>query len=130
MRPIAIQAFEAIQDRLRITIHAKTGKQPTTGFALSIYPERERTFHRDALLISDIDAFLRRHSMLLALPDHYLGAWVDAGTVYLDVSVVVSDESTARTMARQNGQLAYYAIERGESVSATCVWAHERHARM
>lgn len=46
----------------------------------------------------------------------YVGTWVDGDTIHIDPVLVVDDESTARTLAIANNQLAYYILHENREV--------------
>lgn len=93
---------------------------PKEGFALSIYPEHERVLaptNTREQLVSEINRYLMDKSELLAKPDHHFGSWRSPeGNIYLDISVVVTDQRLARELATKHKQLAFYDLERGETV--------------
>ena len=46
----------------------------------------------------------------------YLGLWVDAGKVYMDVTHIIHDRSEAMRFAKANSQLAIFDLSTGSSV--------------
>ena len=46
----------------------------------------------------------------------YIGAWIDNGVLYLDISKHVKSKRKALKLARKNYQLAIYDIKKGKSV--------------
>ena len=46
----------------------------------------------------------------------YLGAWIDEGIVYIDISVLVENKEDAMELGKINNQLAIYDIKNNESI--------------
>jgi len=90
-----------------------TGTTPTSGAMVSIYPQYERKL--TTVSESDIAQYLFDHIDVLSQPGHYLGAWVDNSTVYLDVSINAPLER-ALDLARQHNQLAVFDLATFDSV--------------
>jgi hypothetical protein len=93
----------------------------TSGYALSIYPDRE---HIVPAMVGSVNllGFLTRYadenSNLLSLPDHYFGAWLDrdAGKIYLDVTRVEPEYEEAMRLAKVNNQLAIFDLDSGTEI--------------
>ncbi len=47
---------------------------------------------------------------------NYLGAWIDDGRLYLDISRAYASRSTAEMVGKRSGQLAIYDSETGEAI--------------
>ena len=99
-----------------ITFDPRTLKAVTVGFALSPYKRHETTIPCGSFSALSIRKFMEEHRVLLALPDHFLGAWVSGGKVWLDVSVVVRDRAYAEELARAADQLAFFNLETFEEI--------------
>jgi hypothetical protein len=56
----------------------------------------------------------KRHA--LAQTNRYLGAWVDNGTLYLDVAECIAERATAERLGRERGELAIFDVEGGDSI--------------
>lgn len=94
------------------------GNSPTTGYALSLYPEREWHAPASAVDPRQIQAFLDTSRALLENPGVYVGGWLDPtdNTVYLDVSQVIRNEQQALSVARARGQIAVYCFDTQQSI--------------
>lgn len=89
------------------------GDVPSSGFAVAAGAEQQ--YNRD-VTTKDIAAYIDAHKTELRSSNAYLGAWVDKGTVYLDVSHVFAERSTALQAARQRNELAIYDLAKGETI--------------
>lgn len=75
----------------------------------------------DQALQTSILAFIVEQSE--ALRNHYLGTWVDAGTVYVDVSEHFDDFATAFDAAVERDQLALWDIAQACAIpTAPIAW--------
>ena len=50
------------------------------------------------------------------LDSAYLGAWIDEGITYIDISVLVENKEDAMQLGKINNQLAIYDIQNNESI--------------
>ena len=50
------------------------------------------------------------------LDSAYLGAWIDEGITYIDISVLVENKEDAMELGKINNQLAIYDIQKNESI--------------
>jgi hypothetical protein len=100
------------------TVHAVTGRQPTTGYALSLYKGRETTKPAEDLKLVDLVRFAMANEDLLRQPDHYFGVWHNPknNLIYMDVSRVVQSAAEAERLGRQNQQLTYFDLAEGQSI--------------
>jgi hypothetical protein len=64
----------------------------------------------------DLRDYRRKFCKQLAQSGAFLGAWVENGRCFLDVSRCVKSEHEALAVARQNEQLAYFDLSGGASV--------------
>lgn len=96
-----------------ISYHVPSCTQLVSGYAVSPYPHAERIITGRALTPSDLSAYLADHADLLSMPNHCLGVWIDPTTdaAYLDVSIIVPDADTARRVATEHGQLAFFHLD-------------------
>lgn len=106
--------LSALADALTVpdggfSIVAATGENVTSGYAVSIYPERERII-TGGVTGEDLADYLREHADALTLPGRVFGGWRDpaSGAAFLDVSVTTRDLPTALALARSHGQLAVF----------------------
>lgn len=100
------------------TYNPVTGEQPTTGFALSIHPEREQKIDGSKADVVALAEYAAKNWDLLSQPQNYMGGWhsPDDGQVYLDVSTVVQTAEEAERLAREANQLAYFDLVKGQSI--------------
>lgn len=54
--------------------------------------------------------------IIKGLDSAYLGAWIDEGVTYIDISVLVENKGDAMEMGKINNQLAIYDIQNNESI--------------
>lgn len=86
------------------------GDMKKTGYGVSPYKEREEQVLFANLTENDLRNYYNENADLLALPNHYLGVWVDNGIAYLDVSVYEPNKKKALYIASHNHQLAIYDL--------------------
>lgn len=100
------------------TVDPVTGADVSSGYAVSIHPEREQVFDRP-VTCDDLAAYLDAAARVLTRRGRVLGGWHDpeSGRMHLDVSVVVPDLSDAFELGRRAGQLAVCDFASGKSVS-------------
>jgi hypothetical protein len=122
-RPDRGARFRGLLDQIKqpnggFTVHAMTGRQPTSGYALSIYKDRETTKPVEDLELIDLVRFAKANEDLLRHPDNYFGVWHDpkSNLVYLDISIVVRSAAEAERLGRQNQQGSYFDLEEGQLV--------------
>lgn len=97
-----------------------TGDVPVTGFCFSVYPERSKVFASpDQVSYESLVEFFEGNEDLLKQDKHYAGIWHDPndGKIYLDVSVVDDDASTAREQCKLNDQIAFFDLQDYHSVT-------------
>lgn len=61
-------------------------------------------------------AITENMEIVRGLDNAYLGAWIDEGIVYIDISVLVENKDDAMELGKINNQLAIYDIENNESI--------------
>ena len=88
------------------TINAKKG------FMVSLqgYEKKCRTEQETEKAINENMEIIR------GLDNAYLGAWIDEGITYIDISVLVENKEDALEMGKINNQLAIYDIENNKSI--------------
>ena len=101
------------------TFDPRAHTQPSTGYALSIHPERSQSFAAALLAPEDLTRYIASNRDLLDLPGNMLGAWHDPAShlVFLDVSTVTDNETDAAALALAHDQIAYYDLARHTSVT-------------
>jgi hypothetical protein len=100
------------------TYHAVTGEQPTTGFALSLHPDREAIMDDSQATVVALAQYAAKNWDLLKESGNFMGGWhnPDDGKVYLDVSTVVKTAEEADRLAREAKQIAYFDLVKGQSI--------------
>ena len=100
-----------------ITIHPLSGKQPTEGFVVSPYKDREGVigFRPGSYFIN---SFVQDNMDLLWAEDHSLGIWYDEekDRWVLDVVVVTRDRGYATRLGMRNSQDAIWDVKAGEEI--------------
>lgn len=91
------------------------GECPKTGYMVSI-----KDLYKINLDIIDQDD-VNFASDIAKEVDGYIGGWLDTQSdspfnFYMDISVNIQDKEQALKIARENGQLAIYDIEKNESI--------------
>ena len=92
----------------------------TDGFVVAVPGAELRTTGIPSITL--IEQWVREYAEPIAIlheaQGHHccLGAWVDKGQCYLDVSTVIDDEDAAVAAGRQWRQLAIYDLKRGEAL--------------
>lgn len=83
-------------------------QSPETGFMVSLVGFE--TVIPVTVLTNEVvnSVFDKLSSFLTA--NQFVGAWVDAGKVYFDISENVQDKSTALTLAKERNQLAIFDL--------------------
>jgi hypothetical protein len=100
------------------TYQPLTTNQPTTGWAVSIYPEHEVKLKASEVTRERVHAYVQdRMHVFRSDPQAHLGGWhdPDTGTVYLDISRVVGSRAEAMRLGREHRQKAVYSLDEGES---------------
>lgn len=109
---------EKLRNTGGFTYHPKTGKTPTEGFAVSIFPEQERVVDLDKVTMETVEKYRESTKDVWANDeDVYVGGWHNTeqdGKVYLDASKVFKTKEEAIAAGLEHGQLAGYDIKTGE----------------
>lgn len=95
---------------------SKGGFQPSQGFAFAPQKLTETKIALDQVTPEDIQAFLQKHNKLLSDPNNFLGAWVEDGMVWLDVSTVLDDKEAALKAAEVANQEAIFDLSSFETI--------------
>jgi len=97
-----------------ITYDYVNEKSLFTGYAVSIYPKRERSLKslREKYLIH----YIHENYDLLIKEPNCLGIWYHNGYYILDVVQVVFDLGVALEIARENDQIAIYDLDKGREI--------------
>ncbi|WP_285500664.1 hypothetical protein [Actinokineospora sp. NBRC 105648] len=93
------------------SIDPRTGADLRIGYAVAIHPEHERIF-TNRVTAGDLIEYVADVADTLARPGRVLGGWrdPDSGSVYLDVSAVVSTLAEAWSLAVRYNQLAVFDL--------------------
>lgn len=112
------------------TYHAVTGNQPTSGYALSVHPEREQIVDAADANVVALASYTSKNWDLLSASNNYLGGWHNPadGKVYLDISTVVDTPEEADSLGRAANQYAYFDLARGKSVAIASERTHVHKA--
>lgn len=61
-------------------------------------------------------AIKKNMEIIRGLDNAFLGAWIDEGITYIDISVLVENKEDAMQLGKINNQLAIYDIQNNESI--------------
>jgi hypothetical protein len=91
------------------------GECPKTGYMVSI-----KDLYKISLDLIDQDD-INFASDIASEVNGYIGGWLDTtdtnvNNFYMDISINIQDKKQALKVARENGQLAIYDIEKNESI--------------
>jgi hypothetical protein len=100
------------------TYQPKADYAPTDGFMVSPYKDAEKIIPEGKVTTRTISRYVRSQRERLRQDDNFLGAWVDGGKVYLDVSVRRPTREAALQLAKEHGQLAFFDLQNMETVYA------------
>jgi hypothetical protein len=128
-------AVRSLQQRLSqpdggFSIHTRSGRQPRTGYMVSIYPDRSVSKPAAQVEPAEIKRFLRANKDILRRPHHHFGGWHDpkTGMVWFDVAVRTRAREAAEALGRRHNQLAYYDLVAGKSVDIAKAYTPVRRA--
>lgn len=120
--PLSPRVLQVIKDNPHGFSVTPTGKQPTSGFMVSI-PGHTRIIDAKALegpnghnVIKD---YAREHATALSAPGAHIGGWTHAGEgkVYLDVSHNVKDSETAVRLGKEHNQIAVWDVKHAKEIA-------------
>jgi hypothetical protein len=89
--------------------------QKSDGYMVSLFGF-EMKIPQNELTVWRLNEFIKNRSEKFEYA--YLGIWQDGNDVYLDVSIYVKNRDTARQIAVENAQLAFWDCEKGEAIPA------------
>lgn len=100
------------------SVDPRTGGDVRTGYAVAVFPERERQIG-GRVNPADVLAYVLDNADKLAGNGVVVGGWrnPDDGLAYLDISRTVGTREEAAELARDHNQLAYFDFSAGASVS-------------
>lgn len=61
-------------------------------------------------------AIMENMEIIKGLDSAYLGAWIDEGITFIDISILVENKDDAMELGKINNQLAIYDIKNNESI--------------
>lgn len=115
--------YDAIITNGGASYQIETGQlNPTTGFMVAL-PGYEQTFSIPdnvnqwqnivlSYLLTKVQANNEKHCTIVGLLveniDYFLGAWIDSGKLYLDLSENVADFETAKKLGIERKQISIY----------------------
>lgn len=99
-----------------ITIRLADGDMPGDGYMVSL-PDSEHVVSVTEFDGRAVRNYVKHYADAFARPDAYLGTWLDAGKVYLDVSVRVCDRDAAIALGHKHAQLAIYDVASSEVIT-------------
>lgn len=101
------------------TLDLLHNREPSEGFAVSIYPEHAAIFTRQQFNYVSLMQYITLHQDTLILTGRHLGAWHNPENhqIYLDISVVVASREEAVDLCISHDQIAYYDIAAKQSVT-------------
>lgn len=111
---------EAIESDGGVTFNPRTAElaDPGAGYWVGGVVKGE-VVEQDAFSAGDIVLFMLRRDVILPLfsnDNTYVGAWVDNGKVYLDVSEWVGSQVEAVRVGRERGEISVWDIADGEAI--------------
>lgn len=109
------------------TLNLRTKSAPSTGYVVAKKGAELRNGKGKDIVANNtvsteaqriLFEYINDHKSEWRNPKNHLGAWhsPDDGYIYYDVSVVVDDEESARRLAEQNEQDAYFDVENLKAV--------------
>lgn len=92
---------------------------PTTGYMVSVYPERGQAMALDAVTPETLWSFFYKNRDIADQPGTYYGGWHDPAThkVWLDISRHVTTPDEAERLGHEHKQISYFDLAHGKSVS-------------
>jgi hypothetical protein len=100
------------------TIHAVTGRETKTGYAVSIFPHRSLATTIHEVTPMSLGAYMMKNRDLLTQKINQFGGWHDpeTGAIFLDVSRRVSTQAEATALALKHDQKSIFDFANGRSI--------------
>jgi hypothetical protein len=92
------------------------GEHPTSGYMVAL-PNCELIVKPDWFNVGTIKQYILDYQDEFFNEQVYLGTWLDANTIYLDVSVNVQNLEDAVKLGHEYGQLAIYDVLNREAIT-------------
>lgn len=111
---LALQVCNGLRYHSGITIGLDFYR-PSSGYALSLYKASELKIEG----IPDqyeVIRFIDSNLDLLSCNCNFIGAWFNEGSSYLDIATIIEDRGRAVQLAKSNGQLAIFDLEKKENI--------------
>ena len=88
-------------------------------YATGLHPRLSKRFSLTEweLFQSHLRQFIESNREMLTHPRCCIGIWVEAGIVWVDVSVFISDSKVAHAFSKEGNQIAMYALNSGEVIA-------------
>lgn len=100
-----------------VSVTAPEAPTPQTGYAVAL-PLCERIVPLVSLTVDAIETYVvDRTNDLWSHPGAYVGAWVNDGSAYLDLSMVIEDKATALKVGAEYRQIAIYDLANGVEIT-------------
>jgi len=106
----AKQLFDCVEKDGGFTYDLTSRELVTRGYAVSVVKGCEKVVPLADFTDKDIFEYVWQNWKELSEFGNCLGAWVDGGQVYLDISTVVDTPTTALRLAEENDQEAFYDL--------------------
>ena len=115
MTPKEINNFISLHDGCTYNVHLCN--MLSGGYAIAIKGFEEQILLKE-FDEEKIELFLKKNSSIFrANQDYCLGAWVNDGKVYLDISKVISSYSAAHNYCVANNEIAFFDLEKCEEIT-------------
>ena len=104
---------EAILANGGVTYNPKRNERRSKGYAVAIEKKYERKIPQSRFLDEgpeEIRKYVAEHEEMLAKPGVHLGAWVQDGHVYLDLSILTQSIDEAAELGREHDQIGLFHL--------------------
>jgi hypothetical protein len=128
---VAQNIAERVRTGEGMTVNPYTGEEPSSGYIVSPYPEREHVAGKHGETPPDAAAkYIARNHDLLSKPGHHFGHYVNPdGNDVFDVVVPKGTPEEAEQAAMEHGQESYYDVEHDRVVTVNPEAARARWAQ-
>lgn len=123
---IAIKVLGLVEASGGATVETSNLSSPEHGYAVALQGHEQlvelsawgsTVAETRAVITLAVEAFVDRHRALLSWPGIFLGAWLDKGTLYLDIVKVHASRDSAEDHGRLASQLAIFHLDTGETIT-------------
>lgn len=98
------------------SLHDTVGDLPDYGYMVSTDQASEQTYDLASLTAQDLEDYYAAHKSLIDQPHKFMGAWVDDGKCYLDVSTWLPDKEAALDLGAKYDQLSIFDLANMTSI--------------